>query len=206
MGRMSDARERLLSSAGELIYALGSQGASVEELCERAGVKKGSFYHFFPSKQELTLAALEAQWNMMRDALVEPAFRGLGWTVGRTSTRSGASVCRPGSRGVPRASGTSGPAGTARPGGQRLRLGGWRSSRPAVAAEPRFAPGSTYAGCSASLLGVTGFVDVSAPDHAAAAQHGCGVGGGFRLDRLVRMRSVGWGGRLRVHEAGDCGR
>jgi len=71
---MSDARERLLSSAGELVYTLGYQGASVEELCERAGVKKGSFYHFFASKQELTLAALEAQWNLMRDALVEPAF------------------------------------------------------------------------------------------------------------------------------------
>jgi TetR/AcrR family transcriptional repressor of nem operon len=56
------------------MYALGYQGASVEELCERAGVKKGSFYHFFASKQELTLAALESQWNLMRGALVEPAF------------------------------------------------------------------------------------------------------------------------------------
>lgn len=74
MGRTSDARERLLSSAGELLYALGYHGVSVEELCERAGVKKGSFYHFFPSKQELTLAVLDAQWNIMRDALVEPAF------------------------------------------------------------------------------------------------------------------------------------
>src|SRR5579862_6516066 len=74
MGRMSDARARLLSSAGELIYALGYQGASVEEVCERARVKKGSFYHFFPSKQALTLAALDAQWNLMRAALVEPAF------------------------------------------------------------------------------------------------------------------------------------
>ena len=74
MGRTSDARERLLSSAGELVYALGYQSVSVEELCEHAGVKKGSFYHFFPSKQELTLAALDAQWNIARDALVEPAF------------------------------------------------------------------------------------------------------------------------------------
>lgn len=74
MGRISDARKRLLSSAGELIYTLGYQGVSVEELCQRAGVKKGSFYHFFPSKQELTLEALDAQWNLMRDAVVEPAF------------------------------------------------------------------------------------------------------------------------------------
>src|SRR5260370_32312545 len=74
MGRTSDARERLVSSAGELVYALVYQGVSVEELCYRAEVKKGSFDHFFPSKQELTLAALDAQWNRMRDALVEPAF------------------------------------------------------------------------------------------------------------------------------------
>jgi TetR/AcrR family transcriptional regulator, transcriptional repressor for nem operon len=74
MGRNSDAKERLLSCAGELIYALGYQRMSVEELCECARVKKGSFYHFFPSKQELTLAAIDVQWNIQRNRLVEPAF------------------------------------------------------------------------------------------------------------------------------------
>ena len=32
----------------------------MKEICDVAGVQKGSFYHFFPSKQELTIAVLDA--------------------------------------------------------------------------------------------------------------------------------------------------
>jgi len=40
-----------------------SYGAtSVDAICERANVKKGSFYYFFKSKSELAAAALEADW------------------------------------------------------------------------------------------------------------------------------------------------
>lgn len=63
MGRTSDARERLLEAVIELIWA-GSYGStSVDHICERAGVKKGSFYHFFESKTELALAGLEHGWT-----------------------------------------------------------------------------------------------------------------------------------------------
>ena len=59
MGRTSDARERILSSAMELFHAQSYSEVGVNELCEHAGVKKGSFYHFFPSKRDLVLAALD---------------------------------------------------------------------------------------------------------------------------------------------------
>lgn len=36
---------------------------SVEDICQAAGVKKGSFYYFFPSKSDLTVAAMEADWQ-----------------------------------------------------------------------------------------------------------------------------------------------
>jgi TetR/AcrR family transcriptional repressor of nem operon len=50
MGRTSDAKERLIEAMIELIWT-GSYGStSVDQICERAGVKKGSFYHFFESK------------------------------------------------------------------------------------------------------------------------------------------------------------
>lgn len=63
MGRTSDARERLLEAVIELIWA-GSYGStSVDHICERAGVKKGSFYHFFESKTDLALAGLEHGWT-----------------------------------------------------------------------------------------------------------------------------------------------
>ena len=74
MGRTSDAKERLIRSAIELIHARSYADVGVNELCEHAGVKKGSFYHFFPSKRDLIVAALDdvAAWYA-RD-IFGPAF------------------------------------------------------------------------------------------------------------------------------------
>jgi len=69
MGRVSTARERLVEATIELIWT-GSYGAvSVDAICERSGVKKGSFYHFFKSKDELVIAALDAHWEGRRPTL-----------------------------------------------------------------------------------------------------------------------------------------
>mgnify|MGYP000868810300 CR=1 FL=1 len=63
MGRTSDARKRLMDTVLELVWT-GSYGrTTIDLICERAGVKKGSFYYFFSSKSELTATALEASWN-----------------------------------------------------------------------------------------------------------------------------------------------
>ncbi|GAB0057753.1 Transcriptional regulator AcuR [Candidatus Magnetaquicoccaceae bacterium FCR-1] len=59
MGRTSDAKERLIQSGMELLHAGGYARAGVQEICTRAGVRKGSFYHFFASKSALGLAVLE---------------------------------------------------------------------------------------------------------------------------------------------------
>ena len=59
MARISDAKERLLASALDLIYERSYAEVGVQALCDRAGVKKGNFYHFFQSKQDLLLQALE---------------------------------------------------------------------------------------------------------------------------------------------------
>lgn len=74
MGRVSRAKEKLLDSALDLIYARSYAGVGVQELCEHAGVRKGSFYHFYPSKRALTLAALDRQWEQVRHAVLEPSF------------------------------------------------------------------------------------------------------------------------------------
>ncbi|MBN8532054.1 MAG: TetR/AcrR family transcriptional regulator [Alphaproteobacteria bacterium] len=37
---------------------------SVDDICTRAGAKKGSFYHFFPSKADLAIAALDEHWKV----------------------------------------------------------------------------------------------------------------------------------------------
>ncbi len=62
----SDTRDRLIQAAIDLIFKRGYANVGVQELCEQAGVKKGSFYHFFASKRDLTLAALEQHWQIYR--------------------------------------------------------------------------------------------------------------------------------------------
>jgi TetR/AcrR family transcriptional repressor of nem operon len=69
MGRTSDAKERLLEAMLELIWT-GSYGTtSVDHICEKAGVKKGSFYHFFESKTELAAASVDHSWAEHRKQL-----------------------------------------------------------------------------------------------------------------------------------------
>ena len=62
MGRVSDAKQRLMDAVLDLIWS-GSYGSTtIDHICEKAGVKKGSFYYFFDSKAELAAEALEASW------------------------------------------------------------------------------------------------------------------------------------------------
>jgi TetR/AcrR family transcriptional regulator, transcriptional repressor for nem operon len=61
-----ETRDRLIQAASELIFKRGYANVGVQELCEHAGVKKGSFYHFFASKRDLTIAALERHWQTYR--------------------------------------------------------------------------------------------------------------------------------------------
>ena|SRR5687767_9176180 len=66
MGRCSDAKERLMEAVLELIW-IGSYGSTtIDQICERAGVKKGSFYYFFDSKADLAVAALDAEFKETR--------------------------------------------------------------------------------------------------------------------------------------------
>jgi TetR/AcrR family transcriptional repressor of nem operon len=63
MGRVSDAKQRLMDAVLSLIWT-GSYGrTTIDLICEKAGVKKGTFYYFFESKAELAAAALEADWQ-----------------------------------------------------------------------------------------------------------------------------------------------
>jgi TetR/AcrR family transcriptional repressor of nem operon len=66
MGRVSDAKERLMEAVRELIWA-GSYGSTtIDQICDKAGVKKGSFYHFFESKADLAVTAITEDWKRRR--------------------------------------------------------------------------------------------------------------------------------------------
>ncbi len=49
-----------MDAAHELIWGFSYGSVTIEAICERAGVKKGSFYYFFSSKSELAIAAIAA--------------------------------------------------------------------------------------------------------------------------------------------------
>lgn len=74
MQTTSDTQQRILDSARELIFARSYADVGVADICEHAGVKKGSFYHFYPSKQALTLAVLDAQYVDIKEKMIDAAF------------------------------------------------------------------------------------------------------------------------------------
>lgn len=55
---MSSSRDKLLDIALEEIYQNGYHGTSIDKILKKASMNKGSIYHFFKSKKELTLAII----------------------------------------------------------------------------------------------------------------------------------------------------
>ena len=52
-------RKKLLDAAEQLMLQKGFVATSVDEICSGAGVTKGSFFHYFETKEALGKAALE---------------------------------------------------------------------------------------------------------------------------------------------------
>ena len=62
------AREKLIGAAIRIVREKGFNATSVDELCREAGVTKGAFFHHFPSKTDLGVAAAEA-WTLHANLL-----------------------------------------------------------------------------------------------------------------------------------------
>ena len=62
-----ERREQLLSAGVELLRHRPHEEVSIEEIAAAAGVSKGLLYHYFPTKKDFILAALERG----REQLVE---------------------------------------------------------------------------------------------------------------------------------------
>jgi TetR/AcrR family transcriptional repressor of nem operon len=54
----SNTRANLVEAAVKLMREKGFTATSVEDICEAAGVTKGSFFHYFKTKEELAKAAV----------------------------------------------------------------------------------------------------------------------------------------------------
>ncbi|MDP9127198.1 MAG: TetR/AcrR family transcriptional regulator [Pseudomonadota bacterium] len=77
MGHMTtDTKQKLIQTALELIWKSSYGSVSVDDICKASDVKKGSFYHFFPSKVDLAIAAMEESHGIMKplyDGIFSPA-------------------------------------------------------------------------------------------------------------------------------------
>ena len=60
-----------MDAAHELIWCHSYGAVRVDTICERARVKKGTFYHFFDSKPDLVVASIHAWWDERRHVLKE---------------------------------------------------------------------------------------------------------------------------------------
>jgi TetR/AcrR family transcriptional repressor of nem operon len=74
MGRTSDANQRLMTAALDLIWEESYGTVTIDDICQRADVKKGSFYYFFKSKSDLATAALERLWTDEWKPLLDQVF------------------------------------------------------------------------------------------------------------------------------------
>ena len=73
MQNKQTSREKILQSAVQLFLGEGYEATSVNDICKHAGVSKGSFYHYFETKQVLFLSLME-NWSsrVMQSVLGEP--------------------------------------------------------------------------------------------------------------------------------------
>lgn len=66
----AETRARLLEAAAEVIAARGLEGASIDEITERAGYTRGAFYSNFSGKPELLIELCEQRLRAYADEMV----------------------------------------------------------------------------------------------------------------------------------------
>jgi TetR/AcrR family transcriptional repressor of nem operon len=69
--RGGTTKEHVLEQAAALIRERGFRSTSIGDILERAGVQKGSFYYYFPSKEDLGHAVLDRWTEELRGRLLE---------------------------------------------------------------------------------------------------------------------------------------
>ena len=69
-----DTRWRIVEAAMELFWLKGYASTSIADILSRSRVNSGSLYYFFPGKQDVLLAVLEAYRDGIGTMLLEPAW------------------------------------------------------------------------------------------------------------------------------------
>jgi AcrR family transcriptional regulator len=72
-----DTRGRIVEAAMELFWLKGYGSTSIADILSRSQVNSGSLYHYFPGKQDLLVAVLEAYRDGIGAMLIGPAWAGV---------------------------------------------------------------------------------------------------------------------------------
>jgi TetR/AcrR family transcriptional regulator, transcriptional repressor for nem operon len=101
MDSRHESKTKFLDAAMHVIRVKGYSATRIEDVCEEAGLTKGSFFHHFKSKEELALAAAD-RWNEVtggvfasapyRD-LPDPLDRVLAYVDFRKAMLQGRTLC-----------------------------------------------------------------------------------------------------------------
>jgi AcrR family transcriptional regulator len=76
-------RQRIVMTAMELFWEKGFQSTSIADILSRSQVHSGSLYHFFPGKQDVLAAVLEAYRDGIEEWLLRPAWSGVDDPIDR---------------------------------------------------------------------------------------------------------------------------
>jgi AcrR family transcriptional regulator len=78
-----DTRQRIVEAAMELFWLKGYGSTSIADILSRSQVNSGSLYYFFPGKQDVLIAVLEAYRDGIGAMLLEPSWQGIDDPVER---------------------------------------------------------------------------------------------------------------------------
>jgi AcrR family transcriptional regulator len=73
-GKGSSTREKLVQAARELFWERGYAATGLADILARAGVRGGSLYYFFKTKEELLRAVLQQYITLLDPVVIDPAF------------------------------------------------------------------------------------------------------------------------------------
>src|SRR6202171_2605395 len=82
-----NTRDRLIVTAMQLFWEKGYGSTSVADVLQVAKVNSGSLYPFFPGKQDLLLAVLEAYRGGIGEMLLAPAWKGIADPIEKVFAR-----------------------------------------------------------------------------------------------------------------------
>src|SRR3954470_17332000 len=78
-----DTKDKIVYSAMLLFAHKGYGSTSVADILQAAGINAGSLYHFFPGKQDVLLAVLDAYLHGIHPMLLQPAWKGVSDPIER---------------------------------------------------------------------------------------------------------------------------